>query len=135
MDLEMLTRPEDGYLVVTPHGEIDLGNVKEFREELTELIIQGHVHLLIDLDEITFIDSLGFGALVAVRRKVHALKGSLGIVCSNARLLHLFTVTGLDRVFTITASAAAQPPLAPPDDDGGTSAPAAPGSAELPPLS
>lgn len=105
----MPTRLEDGYTVVTPQGEIDLSNVQAFGEVLSELIIQGHVHLLVDLDETTFIDSLGFGALVAGRRKAHAFRGSLGVVCSNARLLHLFKVTGLDRVFTITSTVASQP--------------------------
>lgn len=111
MDVPMPTRLEGGYTVVTPQGEIDLSNVQAFREVLSELIIQGHVRLLVDLDETTFIDSLGFGALVAARRKAHAFRGSLGIVCSNARLLHLFKVTGLDRVFTITTTVASQPSL------------------------
>jgi anti-sigma B factor antagonist len=105
------TRAEDGYVVVTPHGEIDLATVQVFRDELIELLIQGRVHLLVDLDDTTFFDSLAFGALVAARRKAQVFNGSLGIVCSDPRLLGLFEITGLDRVFTITATAAEQPRL------------------------
>lgn len=104
MDLEVDTRIEDGRAVVTPRGEIDLATVETFRETLNELVIQGYVHLVVDLDQTLFIDSLGFGALVGARRKVHAFKGSLGIVCSNERVLRLFQVSGLDRVFSINAS-------------------------------
>lgn len=111
MELDIETRFEGGYALVKPHGEIDLSTVETFREVLTELIIQGHVHVLVDLDATKFIDSLGFGALVGARRKAHALRGSFGIVCSSERVLRLFKVTGLERVFTITDSVSSQPPL------------------------
>lgn len=111
MDLEVDTRIEDGRAVVTPRGEIDLATVESFREALNELVIQGHVHLVVDLDQTLFIDSLGFGALVGARRRVHAFKGSLGIICSNERILRLFRVSGLDRVLTITESVS--PPATP----------------------
>lgn len=109
MQLTIDTRFESGYAVVTPHGEIDLSTVEEFREVLVELIIQGHVHLLVDFDHTDFIDSLGFGALVAARRKAHTFKGSVGIVCSRERILRLFKVTELGRVFSITDSVEAHP--------------------------
>ncbi len=111
MDLTVDTRSEHGYMIVTPRGEIDLGTVDVFRGVLIELFIQGHVHVLVDLDETTFFDSMGFGALVAARRKAQVFKGSLGIVCSNPRLIGLFQITGLDRVFTITSSVQEQPGL------------------------
>lgn len=110
-DLILDTRSEHGYLIVTPRGEIDLGTVETFRELLTELFIQGRVHLLVDLDDTTFFDSLAFGALVGARRKAQVFNGSLGIVCSNPRLLGLFRITGLDRVFTITPTSQEQPQL------------------------
>ena len=102
MHLTVDTRFEHGYNIVTPRGEIDLSTVEVFREVLSELLIQGRVHLLVDLDDTSFFDSMGFGALVGARRKAQAFNGSLGIVCSNPRLLRLFEVTALDRVFTIT---------------------------------
>ena len=109
MDLRVETRLEHGYTVVTPHGEIDLSTVDLFREELNELIIQGRVHVLVDLDDTSFLDSLGVGALIAARRKAQAFNGSLGIVCSSQRILKLFSVTSLDRIFTITATVEEHP--------------------------
>ncbi len=110
MELMVETRFEHGYTIVTPRGEVDLSTVATFREELNELLIQGRVHILVDLDETSFFDSLGFGALVGARRRAQAFNGSLGIVCSNDRLLRLFAITALDRVFLITSSVLAQPP-------------------------
>lgn len=109
MDLVVDTRVENGYTVVTPRGEVDVATVDVFRGVLVELFIQGRVDVLVDMDATTFFDSLGFGALVAARRKAQVFNGSLGIVCSNPRMLGLFAITGLDRVFTITSSVEAQP--------------------------
>ncbi len=123
MDLVVDTRFEDGYTVVTPRGEVDIATVDVFRSVLVELFIQGRVHVLVDLDDTSFFDSLGFGALVAARRKAQVFNGSLGIVCSDARMLSLFEITGLDRVFSITPTVEAQAPVAhtqrsgPPDHD------------------
>lgn len=110
MNLKVDTRAEHGYTIVTPRGEIDLSTVEVFREVLNEHLIQGRVHVLIDLDETTFFDSLGFGVLVGIRRKAQAFNGSLGIVCSNPRMLRLFEITALDRVFTISRTPQGQPP-------------------------
>jgi len=109
MDLRVETRLEHGYTVVTPHGEIDLSTVEQFREELNELLIQGRVHLLVDFDDTTFLDSLAVGALIGARRKAQAFNGSVGIVCTRERLLKLFNVTQLDRIFTITATVEEHP--------------------------
>ncbi len=109
MNLEVETRFAHGYTIVTPRGEIDLSTVETFRDVLNELLIQGKVHILVEMDETSFFDSLGFGALVGARRKAQAFNGSLGIVCSNERILRLFEITALDRVFTITKTVQSQP--------------------------
>ncbi len=109
MELKIDTRFEHGYTIVTPRGEVDLSTVEAFRAVLNELLIQGRAHLLVDLDETSFFDSLGFGALVGARRRAQAFNGSLGIVCSNERILRLFEITALDRVFVITTTAQLQP--------------------------
>ncbi len=102
MELRIETRHEHGYTVVTPYGEIDLSTVDQFRDELNELLIQGRVHLLVDFDDTTFLDSLAVGALIGARRKARAVNGSVGIVCNRERLRKLVTVTQLDRIFGLT---------------------------------
>ena len=109
MDLRIETRLENGYTVVIPHGEIDLSTVETFRDELNELLIQGRVHVLVDFDDTTFIDSLAVGALIGARRKAQAFNGSVGIVCNRERLLKLFHVTQLDRIFFITRTVEEHP--------------------------
>lgn len=87
--------------VVACSGEIDLMTAAEFRTTLTDLIVEGRVHLVIDLLGVTFVDSSGLGVLVAARRRARTVKGSLSLVATHPTVLRVLHVTALDRVFPI----------------------------------
>lgn len=90
-----------GRHVVTPHGEIDVGSHRQLREAINELLVAGNVHIVVDLDHTTFLDSTALGILIGARRRAYALKGSFALHCSNPELLRVFRATSLDRVFDI----------------------------------
>jgi anti-sigma B factor antagonist len=102
--LKIRTRRQDGCHVVTPRGEIDLATHGQLKQAIDDLVVAGNVDLVVDLNETTFLDSTGLGALIGARRKTHAFRGSFSIVCSNEDLLRLFRITSLDKVFTIRES-------------------------------
>lgn len=106
MDLSLETRPVDGRMVVAVGGEIDVYTAPRLREKITELVAEGHYTLLIDLEGVDFLDSTGLGVLVGGLKKVRAHDGSMELVCSQDRLLKIFRITGLAKVFTIHASEA-----------------------------
>jgi anti-sigma B factor antagonist len=106
MQLEIETRAERGFHVVVPRGELDLVTQSQLKQAIDDLVVAGHVDIVVDLDETTFLDSTGLGALIGARRKTHAFKGSFSIVCSNERILRLFRITSLDKVFKIRDSLA-----------------------------
>ena len=106
MQLEIEIKAEDGRYVVTPRGEVDLVSQIQLKEAINELVVAGHVDIIVDLDETTFLDSTGLGALIGARRKTHAFMGSFAIVCTKERLLKLFRITSLDKVFAIHATRA-----------------------------
>ena len=97
LQLEVDKRPEA--TVVVAIGEIDLATTGELRDTIGELIVDGNVHLVVDLQQVGFLDSTGLGAFIGARRRAHAFKGSLGLVCTRESLLKIFRITGLDRVF------------------------------------
>jgi anti-sigma B factor antagonist len=106
MQLEIEIKAENGRYVVTPRGEVDLVSQIQLKEAINELVVAGHVDIVVDLDETTFLDSTGLGALIGARRKTHAFMGSFAIVCTKERLLKLFRITSLDKVFAIHATRA-----------------------------
>jgi anti-sigma B factor antagonist len=101
MDLQMDVDDRAGYTVLSPQGEIDSASGPRLKDSITETLLSGRVHLVVDLLGVDSIESTGLGALVGGRRRAEALNGSLSLVCAGHRLLEVFRVTGLDKVFAI----------------------------------
>jgi anti-sigma B factor antagonist len=66
--------------------------------------------VVVDLTDVEFIDSTGLGALVGARTAAADQGGTVALVCTQPRILKLFTITGLDSVFEIYSSVAAAAP-------------------------
>jgi anti-sigma B factor antagonist len=107
VDLTITTREAEGRTVVSVAGEIDVYTAPRLREEITELVAAGTYNLVIDMSEVEFLDSTGLGVLVGGLKKVRAHDGSLQLVCNQDRLLKIFRITGLAKVFTIHESESA----------------------------
>jgi anti-sigma B factor antagonist len=106
VDLTLDTREADGKTVVAVGGEIDVYTAPKLRDKITELVGEGVYDLVIDLSAVEFLDSTGLGVLVGGLKKVRAHNGSLNLVCNQDRLLKIFRITGLAKVFVIHDDAA-----------------------------
>ena len=106
MDLSLQTREVDSRVIVAVGGEIDVYTAPKLRDMISELVSQGHHNLVVDLEGVDFLDSTGLGVLVGGLKKVRAQEGSMELICSHDRLLKIFRITGLAKVFTIHESEA-----------------------------
>jgi len=102
--LTLATREVGDATVVAVGGEIDVYTAPRLRDKITELVGDGVYHLIIDMEGVEFLDSTGLGVLVGGLKKVRAHDGSLQLICTQERLLKIFRITGLAKVFTIHAS-------------------------------
>ena len=59
----------------------------------------GNYHLVVDMERVEFLDSTGLGVLVGGLKRVRAHDGSLDLVCTQERILKIFRITGLTKVF------------------------------------
>lgn len=101
MELSVASVDDGAVTVVHVAGEIDVYTAPQLREQLDRQIGMGRVVLVLDMREVTFMDSTGLGVLVGRLKQVRARDGSLSIVCTSERLLKVFSITGLDKVFSI----------------------------------
>ena len=101
MQLQIHVTQRHGYTILSPQGEIDFATGPQLKDAINERLIAGEVNLVMDLEAVDFIESTGLGALIGGRRRAHALKGSLRLVCTEEQLLKIFRITGLDKVFAI----------------------------------
>jgi anti-sigma B factor antagonist len=104
VDLNLSTRTEGDRVVVEVGGEIDVYTAPKLREQLVELVNDGSYHLIVDMEGVDFLDSTGLGVLVGGLKRVRAHEGSLRLVCTQERILKIFRITGLTKVFPIHSS-------------------------------
>jgi anti-sigma B factor antagonist len=76
-------------------GEIDIYTSPRLDELLTACASQGFVHFVIDLTEVTFVDSTALGVLVTAAKRVMPRDGSLTLVCGSGHVRRTFELTGL----------------------------------------
>ncbi|MFY9932951.1 MAG: STAS domain-containing protein [Streptosporangiaceae bacterium] len=101
--LGITVRRDRGFVIAAVNGEIDISTVAQLREHLFELA-EGGEPLIVDLEQITFIDSAGLGALVGASRRAAARGGSLQAVCARPQTRKLLWLTGVDRRIPLSAS-------------------------------
>jgi anti-sigma B factor antagonist len=101
MELSMATRTERGYAVLEVAGEIDVYTAPQLRERLIALVEGGATQVVVDLGRVEFLDSTGLGVLVGALKRLRVVGGELLLVCAQERLLKIFRITGLDRVFAL----------------------------------
>jgi anti-sigma B factor antagonist len=101
VDLSLTTRDEGDRTVVAVGGEIDVYTAPKLREQLVDLVNAGRYHLVVDMEGVEFLDSTGLGVLVGGLKRVRAHDGSLRLVCTQERILKIFRITGLTKVFPI----------------------------------
>ena len=105
MDLTLATEEVEGATIIAVGGEIDVYTAPRLRDKITELVADGVYSLIIDMEGVEFLDSTGLGVLVGGLKKVRAHDGSLQLICTQERLLKIFRITGLAKVFVIHESA------------------------------
>ena len=102
MSLKLNTRQVNDVTVVDVSGRITLGEgTSAMRDGVRDLIAGGHRKVLLNLAEASYIDSSGFGELVAGYTSLARAGGTLKLVGLTERVKTLMRMTNLDKVFEI----------------------------------
>ncbi|MEJ5187123.1 MAG: STAS domain-containing protein [Candidatus Geothermincolales bacterium] len=94
-------REENGIRILVVRGEVDLSTSERLKEAVYESLEEGPGNLVVDLNGLDFMDTTGLGALVAGLKRARQGGGDLSLVCNRGHLLKIFSLTGLDKVFSI----------------------------------
>jgi anti-sigma B factor antagonist len=93
----------DGAVVVRLAGELDLYNASAVREVLLERCAQAPDRLVVELSEVTFIDSTALGVLIEARTRLANRRGFL-LAAPGLETRRALEISGLDRHFAVYAS-------------------------------
>jgi anti-sigma B factor antagonist len=83
-------------------GEVDMLAVPTFERSVREALDRGHRGLVVDLSEVTFLDSSLLSALIGALRRTRRRGAGLAVVCPRPSIRRIFELTGLDRVLRLT---------------------------------
>jgi anti-sigma B factor antagonist len=88
----------DGITVVRLDGRLDLLTAAAIKQRLSELVTAGQRRLVIDLADVTFIDSSGLGALIGGLKAARLAGGDMRIAQAGEQARMILELTTLNRV-------------------------------------
>ena len=103
--LTIRVRHEPNYVLAAVAGEIDIATVARLRKRLWALAASRRT-LVADLEQVSFIDASGLGALVGVAGLAAEHGASLYLVCAREKIRRPFRLTGLDRTIPLACTLA-----------------------------
>jgi len=93
--------------ILEPTGLLDSSGGTQLRREVSELLDAGIETILIDFANISFMDSSGLGAIVAILQRVRTKGANLYLCSLNDQVKMIMELTKMDKVFDILPDRAA----------------------------
>jgi len=102
--MEVKSRQRDGRTVVDVSGELVMRTSAKLQKKLTELVAAETTPIIINFEEVSFMDSSGLATLVECMLGVRKYKGDLRLYGVSANIRQVFKVLKLDKIFSIYSS-------------------------------
>ncbi|MBN3873474.1 STAS domain-containing protein [Nostoc sp. JL33] len=85
-------------------GNLNATTSQQFRQNITDVLVSGAKIVLVDFQDVTFMDSSGLGALVLAFKTLRAADTKLVLCSINEQVRILLELTNMDKVFEIFPS-------------------------------
>lgn len=100
-DVSFETRAEDGVDVIDISGQLDAFTTPDVKAEFKKLTDDRHYKLVLNLQEVDYVNSTAIGAIVAVAQQVRRRKGDLRIFGMKADIRKVFDLVGASKILEI----------------------------------
>ncbi len=104
MLLRLLVETSDGHVLIRASGELDVSNSASLTQAGEDAMADGYQTLLVDFSGITFMDSSGLSALVALHRHAAARGSYVAVVALGASTRRIIDLMGLDETLNLYPS-------------------------------
>jgi len=102
MELKIDLKPKaDGVILIVLRGEIGTETVNDFKDKIDQIVAEGQSKLIMDFQEVNYLNSMGLGVVAATLKKVKKSKGDLKLIRLSPAVQELFELTRLTKVFEI----------------------------------
>lgn len=99
IELETAIEEINGIPVVRVAGEVDIVTSAELKSAINKVVNTGAKDLIIDLSNVSYMDSSGFGVLLSIMKRLRPLGGSITLVGCCEMTERMIRLTRLDTIF------------------------------------
>ena len=101
----LIVRQTDNVCLVRAIGEIDIQNVANLDFALSEIQVDRDASVLVDLWDVTFIDSTGLGVLLSARRRAQRGPGGFAVIAEPTGMpRRVFDAAGISEALPVFAT-------------------------------
>ena len=97
---------DDSTALVAVTGELDIGNTRELRRCFEAALREGRFRIVVDLSEVSHLDSSGLAELITANQRLHDLHGGIALVVTSTPLARTLEIRGVDGLFTVAPTRA-----------------------------
>lgn len=88
-------------LEIKPVGEVDIYTSPELKSKIYELIEEKSRDIVINGEQLDYIDSTGLGVLMGIYKRLQEKNLNIKVVNLKPNIYKLFDITGLNKIFNI----------------------------------
>jgi anti-sigma B factor antagonist len=103
MSLDIRESSREGVDILSLKGRLTVGEASAVREQCSAVAAAGNVNVILNLENVEYIDSTGLGALVICFTSLKKAGGALKLVNPNKRNVELLLLTKLHTIFEVFA--------------------------------
>jgi anti-anti-sigma factor len=96
MRMKVSSEQRENYILISVKGTLSIENISPF-ETLVNKCVEQKSHILIDLTDLTFIDSSSLGIIVVYYTKSEKNSRHFALININSDIMQMFKITGLDK--------------------------------------
>jgi anti-sigma B factor antagonist len=102
MSIDIQQRDREGITIQDLKGRLTVGDeVSRFRDQLQKLITSGHRNIVLQMEDVDYIDSTGLGALVMAYTSMQKAGGKIKLLNLSRRGIELLVMTKLTTIFEV----------------------------------
>ena len=99
--MKISTEVKRGILTIRLAGEFDMASAETFRQTVDEALdASGTRNILLDMRQVTFVDSSGLGAIIGRYKRVLALGGRVAACSLQPQVARILEMSGLFRIIS-----------------------------------
>ncbi len=102
-EMQLESKMEEGVLVIRPKIEsLDAKESREFKQKVSDLVTADAISkVVLDLEEIKYVDSSGLGGLLSILKLLHSKGGDLKLTRMNKPVRTIFELVSMHKIFEI----------------------------------